>query len=93
MVAGDGSRVRRAPLFVALHRTEDRLDAHLVTLGPEPAQGTTLFLGVEVAGSARWGRFQSAAGADEKIGMNPSGYAISTVLPAFQGYAVLSIGR
>ncbi|HZZ86369.1 MAG TPA: hypothetical protein VFE30_17695 [Anaeromyxobacteraceae bacterium] len=87
------SAAGRAPLFVALHRTDDRLDVHLVTLGAGPAQGTTLFLGAQVAGSARWGRFQSAAGADEKIGMNPAGYSISTVLPAFQGYAVLSLAR
>jgi len=66
---------------------------HLVTLGSGPAQGSTLFLGHQVAGNARWGHFQSVEGADEKIGMNPSGYSISTVLPAFQGYAVLSIAR
>ncbi|BDG09670.1 type 1 glutamine amidotransferase family protein [Anaeromyxobacter paludicola] len=83
----------RAPLLVVLQRVEERLDVHLVTLGSGPAQGTTLFLGHQVAGTARWGRFQSAAGAEEKIGMNPAGYSISTVLPAFQGYAVLSIAR
>jgi hypothetical protein len=56
------------------------------------AQGATLFLGLHVAGTARRARFQSASGRDEKITMNPSGYSISTVLPAFKGYAVLSVG-
>jgi len=82
----------RTLIFVALYRNEERLDAHLVSLGPEPAQGAMLFLGQHVTGTARRARFQSASGADEKIVMNPSGYSISTVLPAFQGYAVLSIG-
>jgi hypothetical protein len=34
----------------------------------------------------------SAEGADLRIPMNPSGYSISTVLPSFRGYAVLSLG-
>jgi hypothetical protein len=82
----------RTPLFAALYRNEERLDAHIVTLGAGPARGSTLFLGLHVAGTARRARFQSAAGHDEKIVMNPSGYSISTVLPSFQGYAVLSVG-
>ena len=82
----------RTPLFVALARNAERLDAHLVSLGPAAAQGVTLFLGAHVAGAARRARFQSASGHDERITMNPSGYSISTVLPAFQGYAMLSIG-
>ena len=86
------SAAGRCQLFVALYRNTDRLDAHLVSLGPDPAQGATLFLGLHVAGTVRRARFRSASGADEKIVMNPSGYSISTVLPAFHGYAVLSIG-
>jgi hypothetical protein len=82
----------RTPVFVALYRNAERVDAHLVALGPAPAQGSTLFLGLHVAGSARRARFQSAAGQDEKIALNPSGYSVSTVLPAFSGYAVLSVG-
>lgn len=82
----------RTPLFVALARNAERLDAHLVSLGPAPAQGVTLFLGAHVAGPARRARFQATDGRDERITMNPSGYSISTVLPAFQGYATLSIG-
>lgn len=82
----------RTPVFVALQKAGEKLEAHLVTLGPAPAQGVTLFLGVHVAGPARRARFQSAGGRDERITMNPSGYSLSTVLPAFQGYAVLTIG-
>lgn len=82
----------RTPLFVALDRNAGRLDAHLASLGTAPAQGVTLFLGLHVAGTARRARFRSADGHDEWITMNPSGYSISTVLPSFRGYAVLSIG-
>ena len=82
----------RLPVLVVLHRTGETLDAHLVALGPEKAQGSTLFLGSHVAGGARRGRFVSADGTDVKIPMNPSGYSISTVLPSFRGYAVLSLG-
>ncbi len=82
----------RAPLRVVLYRTGDGLDVHLVALGPERAQGTTLFLGLDVAGGARRGRFVSADGADVRIPLNPSGYSLSTVLPSFRGYAVLSLG-
>ncbi len=82
----------RSRVHVALFRSGDALEAHLVALGPGPAQGATLFLGQHLAGAATRARFQSAAGADERIVMNPSGYAISTVLPSFEGYAVLSIG-
>jgi hypothetical protein len=83
--------VGRARLLVVLHRTPESLDAHLVALGGERAQGTTLFLGVQVAGGVRRGRFQAADGTDLRIPLNPSGYSLSTVLPAFEGYAVLSM--
>jgi hypothetical protein len=82
----------RMPMLVMLYRNEDRLDAHLVTLGAGPAQGATLFLGLHVAGTVRRARFQSASGADERIVMNPAGYSVSTILPSFEGYAVLSVG-
>jgi hypothetical protein len=80
----------RAPLLVVMAQNEERLDAHLVTLAG-PAQGVTLFVGGHLAGGARRARFQSAAGADERIVLNPSGNSLSTVLPAFEGYAVLSL--
>ena len=79
------------PIVVVLHRSEGTLLAHLVAPDDAPARGTTLFLGVHVAGGARRARFVSADGSDVRIPMNPSGYSVSTVLPAFRGYAVLSL--
>jgi hypothetical protein len=81
----------RSPVLVVLEQDGERLDAHLVALGPGPAQGTTLFVSQQFAGNARRARFQSAGGDDQKIVMNPSGTALSTVLPSFSGYAVLSL--
>jgi hypothetical protein len=79
----------RVPVLVVLHRVPGALLAHLVA--EERAQGATLFLGVHVAGGARRARFVSADGQDVRIPMNPSGNSVSTVLPSFQGYAVLSL--
>jgi hypothetical protein len=79
------------PLLVVLHRTPGTLLAHLVA-ADERAQGATLFLGVHLAGGARRARFVSADGQDVRIPMNPSGNSVSTVLPSFRGYAVLSLG-
>ncbi len=81
----------RSPLHVALFRSKDRLDAHVVALSAGPVLGATLFVGLQVAGDFRRGRFKSASGADERIPMNPSGYSISTVLPTFEGYGILSL--
>jgi len=81
----------RARLLAALWREGEAVDVHLVTLGPERAQGNTLFLGAHLAGASRKARFQSAEGADVEIRLNPSGASVSTILPAFSGYAVLSI--
>jgi hypothetical protein len=81
----------RSPLLVVLQRTGESVDAHLVSLGPDQAQGVTLFLGDDVAGGVRRGRFISSDGTDVRIPMNPSGYSISTVLPSFRGYAVLGL--
>ncbi len=81
----------RARLLVSLYRTGDGVHAHLATLDGERAQGTTLFLGVQVAGGIRRARFQAADGADVRIPMNPSGTSLSTVLPSFEGYAVLQL--
>ena len=81
----------RAPLLVVLQQTGEALDAHLVSLGPERAQGVTLFLGSQIAGGVRRARFVSSEGTDVRIPLNPSGYSLSTVLPSFQGYAVLSL--
>jgi len=81
----------RSPLLVVLQRTGEALDVHLVSLGQERAQGVTLFLSSQVAGGVRRGRFVSSDGTDVRIPLNPSGYSLSTVLPSFEGYAVLSL--
>jgi hypothetical protein len=81
----------RVPLVVVLHRSGGTLLVHLVAPDLERAQGATLFLGIQIAGGARRGRFVSADGTDVRIPMNPSGNSVSTVLPAFRGYAVLSL--
>ena len=81
----------RAHVLVVLQQTGESVDAHLVSLGPERAQGVTLFLGSQVAGGVRRARFVSADGSDVRIPLNPSGYSLSTVLPSFKGYAVMSL--
>ena len=81
----------RVPLLVVLHRNGGTVLVHVVAPPGERAQGATLFLGVQVAGGARRSRFVSEDGTDVRIPMNPSGYSVSTVLPAFRGYAVLSL--
>jgi hypothetical protein len=81
----------RTPLLVVMQRTGETLDVHLVTLGSERAQGVTLFLASDLAGGVRRGTFRSSDGSDVVIRLNPSGYSLSTVLPSFQGYAVLSL--
>lgn len=96
VLLGKGRRaasvVTRTPVQVALYERSGQVEAHLASLSGEAVRGATLFIGVHVAGAARRARFLSAEGADERIAMNPSGYSISTVLPAFRGYAVLSVG-
>lgn len=81
----------RTPLLVVMYRSGETLDVHLVTVGPERAQGVTLFLASDLAGGVRRGRFHSSDGSDVVIRLNPSGYSLSTVLPSFQGYAVLTL--
>jgi hypothetical protein len=82
----------RARLQATLWRRGDAVDVHLVTLGSERAQGNTLFVGLHVAGSHRRARFQAAEGGAVDIRLNPSLSSVSTILPAFTGYAVLSLG-
>jgi hypothetical protein len=81
----------RSPVLAVMHRAGETLDVHLVTLGPERAQGVTLFLSAELAGGVRRGRFLAADGSEVVIRLNPSGYSLSTVLPSFAGYAVLTL--
>ncbi len=82
----------RARLGATLWRRGEALDVHLVTLGAERAQGTTLFVGLHVAGNHRKARFRAAEGGEVEIRLNPSLSSVSTILPAFTGYAVLSLG-
>ena len=95
VLLGKGRRaasvVARTPVHVALCESDGWVEAHVVSLSGEALRGATLFLGVHVAGAAKRARFLSAEGADERIVLNPSGYSLSTVLPAFRGYAVLSV--
>jgi hypothetical protein len=94
-VIGRGRRAAsvagRSEVLVLLHRVPGAIFAHLFAGGAGRIQGATLFLGQHVAGGARRGRFISADGQDVRIPMNPSGSSVSTVLPAFRGYAVLSL--
>lgn len=83
----------RVPLLAIVYRAGNTLVAHLVACEEERVQGATLFLGLQLAGAARRARFVSADGADVRIPMNPSGSSLSTVLPAFRRYAVLSLAR
>lgn len=82
----------RARIGATVWRQGDAVDVHLVTLGPERAQGNTLFVGLHVAGSHRKARFRAADGSSVEIRLNPSLSSVSTILPAFSGYAVLSLG-
>lgn len=82
----------RTRLSATLWRRGDAVDVHLVTLGNERAQGNTLFVGLHVAGGHRKARFQAAEGGAVEIRLNPSLSSVSTILPAFSGYAVLSLG-
>jgi len=96
LLLGRGGRAvsvtSRVPMLAVAFRRREVLELHLAALRDETARGATLFLGIHVAGQARRARFRSAEGADERISMNPAGYAISTVLPSFRGYAVLTLG-
>ena len=82
----------RARLAATVWRRGDAVDVHLVTLGAERAQGNSLFVGLHVAGGHRKARFRSAEGGSVEIRLNPSLSSVSTILPAFSGYAVLSLG-
>jgi hypothetical protein len=82
----------RARLTATLWRRGDAVDVHLVAPGGERAQGNTLFVGLHLAGGHRKARFRAAEGSEVEIRLNPSLSSVSTILPAFSGYAVLSLG-
>jgi hypothetical protein len=82
----------RTRISATLWRLGEAVDVHLVTQGGERSQGNTLFVGLHLAGGHRKARFRSADGGDVEIRLNPSLSSVSTILPAFTGYAVLSLG-
>jgi hypothetical protein len=82
----------RTRLAATLWRHGDAVDVHLVAPGGERSQGNTLFVGLHLAGGHRRARFRPAEGAEVEIRLNPSLSSVSTILPAFSGYAVLSLG-
>ena len=81
---------------------ERKLDVHLVNLdlregGFGPAQGLTLHIAGQAAGGGRvgyWFAPERAGGRDgERISLNPSGFSVSTVLPAIGASALLAVPR
>lgn len=96
-LAGRGQIFARAYLDA-----ERKLDVHLVNLalteaGFGPAQGLTLHIAGQAAGGGRLGYWFSpehAAGRDgERVALNPSGFSMSTVLPAIGATALLAVPR
>jgi hypothetical protein len=95
-ISGRGNLWMRAYLD-----SERKLDVHLVNLelreaGFVPAQGMLLQIAGAAAGAGRTGYWFSPerGGKDgEKIALNPSGFSVSTVLPAVSASALLSIPR
>ena len=81
---------------------ERKLDVHLVNLdlrdsGPVAAQGITLHLSGQVAGSGRSGYWfapdRDKGTEGERIALNPAGFGVSTVLPRMGGSALLTVPR
>jgi hypothetical protein len=88
----------RARLFARAYLDPERkLDVHLVNLDEKPAQGVLLGVAGQAAGASRsgyWFAPERASGKDgERIVLNPSGFSLSTVLPAIAGSALLTIPR
>jgi hypothetical protein len=93
-VAGRGRLLLRAYLDV-----ERKLDVHLVNLeaGTAAAQGVQLSIAGGAAGGGRigyWFAQDRHSGRDgERITLNPSGFAVSTILPSVDSYALLAVPR
>ena len=88
----------RARLFARAYLDPERkLDVHFVNLDEKPAQGVLLGVAGQAAGASRsgyWFAPERASGKDgERIVLNPSGFSLSTVLPAITGSALLTIPR
>lgn len=81
---------------------ERKLDVHLVNLDLRegafgPAQGLTLHIAGQAAGGGRAGYWfapeRTGTRDGERIALNPSGFSVSTVLPAIQSSALLAVPR
>jgi hypothetical protein len=80
---------------------ERKLDVHLVNLdlhdtGFVPAQGILLQIAGAAAGGGRtgyWFAHDRGGKEGERIALNPSGFSVSTVLPAVGASALLSVPR
>jgi hypothetical protein len=81
---------------------ERKLDVHFVNLdlregSVAAAQGVQLSIAGHAAGGGRSGYWFSesrGAGKDgERIPLNPSGFAVSTILPSVEAYALLAVPR
>lgn len=81
---------------------ERKLDVHLVNCDLRdgalvPAQGVQLFIAGQAAGGGRagyWFSPEREGGRDgERIVLNPSGFSVSTVLPAVGAHALLAVPR
>jgi hypothetical protein len=88
----------RARLFARAYLDPERkLDVHFVNLEDKPAQGVLLGVAGQAAGASRsgyWFAPERDSGKDgERIVLNPSGFSLSTVLPAIAGSALLTIPR
>ncbi len=81
---------------------ERKLDVHFVNLELNedrfvPAQGVQVTIAGQAAGGGRagyWFAPERSGGKDgERILLNPSGFAVSTILPSVTGYALLAVPR
>jgi len=81
---------------------ERKLDVHFVNLELQdgafaPAQGVQVTIAGQAAGGGRaayWFAPERSGGKDgERIPLNPSGFAVSTILPSVEAYALLAVPR
>jgi hypothetical protein len=96
-LAGRGHLLARAYLD-----PERKLDVHFVNLELQdgafaPAQGVQVTIAGQAAGGGRaayWFAPGRSGGKDgERITLNPSGFAVSTILPSVEAYALLAVPR
>jgi hypothetical protein len=96
-LAGRGRLLARAYLD-----SERKLDVHFVNLELQdgafvPAQGVQVTIAGQAAGGGRaayWFAPERSGGKDgERITLNPSGFAVSTILPSVEAYALLAVPR